>query len=287
MGVRSYRLAAAGARRLPRSTGQRFAVAAGRMVRRFDRDRRAVVEQNLRRIIGDELDEARLPALVDEVFTNYARYYHESFRLPALSVDELDAGYTQTGYHRLLDARENGHGPILALPHLGSWEWAGFWLHRVGGLNVTAVVERLDDEEVFDWFVDLRHQLGMNIVSVGPGAGSALIEAIKRLDVVVLLCDRHVGEGSAVEVEFFGERAKLPAGPATLALRTGAPLLPTAVYTTPTGCHGIARPAIPVEREGKFRADVQRITQLLAYELEIMIRKAPTQWHVLQPIWPA
>ena len=103
---------------------------------------------------------------------------------------------------------------------------------------------------------------------------------------VVLLCDRHVG-GGGVEVEFFGEKTLLPAGPATLALRTGAPLCPAAVYIQGNGVYGVLRPLLKVERQGRLRDDVQRITQELAYEFETLIRKAPEQWHLLQPNWPS
>ena len=102
-----------------------------------------------------------------------------------------------------------------------------------------------------------------------------------------LLCDRDI-EGDGVEVEFFGERTTLPGGPATLALRTGATLLPVAVYFRPGRDHlGVVRPPVPVEREGRLRDDIARITQVLARELEALIRAAPEQWHLLQPNWPS
>jgi KDO2-lipid IV(A) lauroyltransferase len=88
-------------------------------------------------------------------------------------------------------------------------------------------------------------------------------------------------------VEFFGETTTLPAGPATLALRTGAALLPVAIYDTAHACHAIVRPPIPTERTGKLRHDVERVTRLLAAELEDLIRLAPEQWHLLQPNWPS
>ena len=151
---------------------------------------------------------------------------------------------------------------------------------------MTAVAEALEPPELFTWFTDLRQSLGMNVVPLGPGAGPAVMRAIKDQDVVCLLCDRFL-DGAAVEVEFFGERTKLPAGPATLALRTGAPLLPTAVYFRGDSHHGVVQPPIPATREGSLRADVQRVTQLLANELERLIRLAPEQWHLLQPNWPS
>ena len=99
--------------------------------------------------------------------------------------------------------------------------------------------------------------------------------------------DRDI-QGGGVEVEFFGERTTLPGGPATLGLRTGAPVVPSAVYFAAgrEGHHAVIRPPVPADRHGSLREDVQRITQLLAAELEALIRAAPEQWHLFQPNWP-
>jgi KDO2-lipid IV(A) lauroyltransferase len=113
-----------------------------------------------------------------------------------------------------------------------------------------------------------------------------VVRALKANHVVALLCDRDIG-GGGIEVEFFGERTRLPGGPATLALRTGAPLLPTAAYFHGRGHLGVCRGPVPVERHGSLRDDVTRITQLLAHELEALIRVAPEQWHLMQPNWPS
>jgi KDO2-lipid IV(A) lauroyltransferase len=114
-----------------------------------------------------------------------------------------------------------------------------------------------------------------------------VLSALRRNELVGLVCDRDLAR-TGIEVEFFNERTTLPAGPATLALRTGAALLPTAVYFAGPGHRGLVRPPIPVERHGKgLRDDVTRITQLVAYALEDLIRVAPQQWHLLQPNWPS
>jgi len=139
---------------------------------------------------------------------------------------------------------------------------------------------------LFDWFRELREALGMNVIPLGPDAGAAVIRSLKDNHIVCLLSDRAIG-GTGIEVEFFGERTLLPAGPATLALRTGAPLIPTAAYYRGRMHHGVLRPPVPTERHGKMREDVTRITQLLAAELETLIRAAPEQWHLMQPNWPS
>ena len=178
-------------------------------------------------------------------------------------------------------------GAIICLPHLGGWEWAGRWIADQG-LPITVVVEPLEPPELFEWFVSFRQSLGMTVVPVGPTAAAAVAKALRANEVVCLLCDRDI-QGGGVEVEFFGERTTLPGGPATMALRTGAPVLPTAVYFTSQrdGHHAIIRPPVPAERNGSLREDVTRITQLLAYELEVLIRAAPQQWHLFQPNWPS
>jgi KDO2-lipid IV(A) lauroyltransferase len=120
----------------------------------------------------------------------------------------------------------------------------------------------------------------MEVIPLGAGAGSAVVRAIKQRHITCLLSDRYLS-GGGVPVDFFGERTMLPAGPATLALRTGAPLLPTAVYFRRGGVHGVVRPPVPAQREGTLRDDVARITQALARQLEELIAAAPEQWHLL------
>ena len=205
-----------------------------------------------------------------------------------MSARAVNAALRVEGYHHLGAALEAGKGAIVALPHLGGWEWAGRWFADKGH-PITVIVERLEPPELFEWFVDLRSKLGMTVVPLGPDAGTAVMKAVRANHVVCLLSDRDI-QGGGPSVEFFGETTTLPGGAATLALRTGAPILPIGVYFTDRldGHLGYVRPPIPVEREAKrLRDDVQRITQLVAHELEILIRRAPSQWHMFQPNWPS
>ena len=173
---------------------------------------------------SDELDRE-----VDQVFDSYARYWLESFRLPGTHPALIEDGMAVDGYEHIDDALDKGGGVILALPHLGGWEWAAFWLAESKGRTVTAVAEPVEPPELAEWFVGLRRDIGINVVPLGPSAGTECVRALKANDILCLLCDRDLA-GGGVEVEFFGERTTLPGGPATLALRSGAPLLPTAVY---------------------------------------------------------
>jgi len=284
--VSLYKAAADFCRWAPDAVTSRLALPIGAAAAALKREPRAIAERNLRRVLGAGIHGRELRRLSRSVFVSYARYYVDSFRLPSLTAAEVEDDWTVDGYNHVEDALANGTGPILALPHLGGWEWAAFWLTRIKGERVSAVVEELRPPELFEWFRGLRRDLGMDVIPLGPGAGSAVITAIKQRHITCLLSDRYLSGGGVV-VDFFGEPTMLPSGPATLALRTGAPLLPTAVYFRGRGCHGVVRPPIPAEREGRLRDDVARITQLMARELEQLIAPAPEQWHLLQPNWPS
>jgi KDO2-lipid IV(A) lauroyltransferase len=283
--VSAYRVGALAARVVPGP----IAALAGRGISAAmgagDAERRRIVARHQQRVHGGALSPAALRRSVQRAFDSYARYWVEAFRLPTFSAAELDAGMTIEGLDNLTDALAAGNGAIIALPHLGCWDWAGAWV-ATQGWKITVIVEPLEPPELFEWFADFRRSLGMTVVPLGPDAGVASARALRNNEVLCLLSDRDIG-GNGVEVEFFGERTTLSGGAATLAIRTGAPILPTAAYYRGDLHHGVVRPPIPVERTGRLRDDVQRITQLMAHELESLIRKAPEQWHLMQPNWPS
>jgi phosphatidylinositol dimannoside acyltransferase len=283
----AYKSASAYVRTVPREVSTITAEVASRIAIEVSPERRLIVERNLQRVYGPSYRGAALRHSVLATFRSYSRYWIDSFRLPDLSAARIDAGFAFEGVGQIYDARARGIGPILVMPHLGGWEWAGFWLTKVLGLPVTVVVEALEPPELFDFFAAFRRRLGINIITLGPSAGGEVLRAIKDRHVVCLLADRDIA-GDGIPVDFFGETTTMPAGPATLALRTGAPLLPTAVYFEGRGGHlAIVGPPVSTERAGRFRDDVGRITQDLADRLEALIRAAPEQWHLQQPNWPS
>ena len=285
--VGAFRMAALAARGLPGFAAQNLAPALGFGASFASPERRAMIERHLRRA-DPTMGEARLRRAVQLAFDSYTRYWLESFRLPHLPRRTVERGMVVEGYEHVTHGLEQGNGVILALPHLGGWEWAGRWLTDRGH-RVTAVVEAIEPPELFEWFRDLRAELGMHIVQLGPTAAREVMAALRRNEIVCLLSDRDI-QRTGVEVEFFGERTTLPAGPVTLAVRSGAPLLPTAVYFTDRtdGHLGVVRPPLPIVRtDAGLRADVAAATQTLAAELEHLIRRSPYQWHMFQPNWPS
>ncbi len=247
---------------------------------------------------GRPAGRSRRSATVGVGFGSYARYWVESFRLPSVGLRRLDRGFSFVGYEHIEAVRASGVGPILVLPHLGGWEWAAAWLGRVAEVPVTAVVERLEPDDVFEWFEDLRSSWGVEVVPLGPDAFGRIVRAVRDRHIVCLLADRDIGD-TGVDVDFFGETTTLPVGPAVVASRTGAPLLPTAVFFS--GSQRICRVGAPIDAaavlaEASSAADgrplrgrdrYRALTQRMATELERLIEQAPEQWHLLEPNWPS
>ncbi len=243
---------------------------------------------------GEAGDRDRAEDAMRQGFSSYGRYWVESFRLPYLTDRELDRGFSFVGFEKIQEVRAAGYGPVLVLPHLGGWEWAAAWLGRIAKVDVTAVVERLEPEEVFDWFARLRQAYGVNVIPLGPMAMVQVSAAVKRTDVVCLVSDRDIG-GNGIEVDFFGEATTLPVGPALVARRTGAPLMPVAVLFR--GRQRICLVGDPIwpdrldtapgEEPPTGRALNLALTQLVADRLAELVALAPDQWHLLEPNWPS
>ncbi len=213
-----YKLGSLAARLMPGPLASAAATSLGFGASFANAERRAMIERHIQRV-NPNLKGASLRIAVGQAFDSYARYYVESFRLPSLSKRTVDRSFTVDGFHHITDALDKGNGCIFALPHLGGWEWAGKWMTDQG-FRLTVVVEALEPPELFEWFAELRKDLGMTVVSTGPNAGPAVLKALRANEIVCLLCDRDL-DRNGVDVEFFGERTTLPAGPATLGLRVG------------------------------------------------------------------
>jgi KDO2-lipid IV(A) lauroyltransferase len=282
----AYRGAAALANAIPEAIGYPIATTAARALAPFLPDRRRLVAKNLQRATGGALQGRALDRAVSNTFASYGRYWLELFRLPRDMQQSVEPRFASLGWEHIADALAAGTGVILALPHVGGFDFAAGWLAGRGAAP-TVVVEPVEPPELFEWFASVRAAIGMEVVPLGPDAGKAILRALKENRVVCLLSDRDLA-GDGVPVDFFDERTTLPGGPATLALRTGAPLIPVSVFFRPHGRHfAQIGPPLPVQREGRLRDDVGRITQELARRFEELIRMAPEQWHLMQPNWPS
>ena len=187
-----------------------------------------------------------------------------------------------TNEHLLMDAIAAKTGVIVALPHAGNWDHAGAYF-CAKEVRLVTVAERLKPEKLFLKFLSYRESMGMEVL---PLDGRVLDTLAQRLDegaLVALVADRDLSR-SGIEVDFFGGPARMPAGPALLALRTKAPLITAFVSYTETGIH-IEFNTVVLPTSGNESEKVQEIVQITAQQFESGIRKAPHDWHMLQRIW--
>lgn len=270
---------------LPASAARGLGRVAGRLWHLFDSGRREMARRHMRRVLGDGVDPV---AAARSVMKSYGRYYAETLWVRGSRVDELRRHTVVEGLERIIEARDQGTGMIYGLPHVGNWEVAAP-VAVDEKVPVVAVAEKLPNRRITDWFTDLRAGFGIEIVLATGGTEvmRKLEAALRDNKAIALLSDRDL-KGRGVEVEFFGERTTLPPGPATLALRTGAPLLPVATFFEgDDGYRVVVGPPIVVPKEGNRSAKVAAMTQALATEMESLIRRAPEQWHLVQPNWPS
>jgi KDO2-lipid IV(A) lauroyltransferase len=281
-----FRVASRVARVIPRSVGHRIARAAGPLLRRRMAAAAAQVDRNLDHILGPSPAPDQRRRQIEATLASYATYWFDALRGMRASPAEVVGLIDITGQEHLDAGVAAGNGVICVMPHLGNWDHGGAWLAT--RYPLTVVAEELQPPELFGWFVDLRRRNGMEVVALGsPSAATVLAARLRSGGVVGLLCDRDI-DRSGTPVVLLGETTTMSAGPATLALRTGAAVVPTAsVYAAGGRIHGIIGPPIRIERTGRLRDDVARLTQAIADELSDLIRRHPTQWHVLQPTWPS
>jgi KDO2-lipid IV(A) lauroyltransferase len=243
---------------------------------------------NLRRVVGPDLPAPDLDALVRDALRSYARYYLETFRLPATSHEERLRGF-RFGRAEVLGAEANtGRGVIIALPHAGNWDAAGAWV-AANGWKMVTVAERLRPERVYERFLAFRRSLGMEILPLHGGERrvlDVLADKLREGYVVPLLADRDLSS-RGVEVDFFGGRTRMPPGPALLALRTGAPLYTASMWYEPdAACGRLEGPLeVPGREAGPVAARARLLTQRVADQLAAGIARHPRDWHMLQRVW--
>jgi len=217
--------------------------------------------------------------LLHQAVRSYARYWVEVFRLPTLGRERLVGDTITLGEARMRESAASDRGTVLALPHSGNWDAAGAWLAQ-SGVPFTTVAERLKPESLYEQFVAFRESLGMRVLPLTGGVRppfDLLQEGLAGGGTVCLLADRDLTP-RGVDVTFFGARARMPAGPAKLALLTGADLIPTSLSFTETGWRIEFHAAVP-------HSDVTAMTQQLAGAFETGIAAHPADWHMLQPLW--
>ncbi len=243
--------------------------------------------QRLRRNLQQVTGAAFTEDLVRAGLRSYARYWMEAFRLPSQTREQFLTDFRVVQFDQLKAAMGEGRGVILALPHMGNWDAAAAYFVSHDWPLVT-VAERLKPEKVFEQFVAYREKLGMEVIPLTGGRRAPLDVLAERAQqgyAVALLADRDLS-ARGVEVQFFGGRTRMPAGPALLALRTGAPLFAVELYYTPDQCLAeLRRIELPAPDEGALDVRTKIVTQRLADAFALGIAEHPQDWHMLQKLW--
>lgn len=276
-----YRAGWAAVRYAPESVARRAFDAVGTIVGRRGGGPDQL-RKNLSRVIG--VPPEQVPdQLVTDAMRSYTRYWREAFRLPSTDPAQIVASTEISDDDAALVDRlaGSGRGLIFALPHSGNWDSCGVWLvNRQGGF--ATVAERLEPESLFDRFVEYRESLGFEVFALTGGQEPpyrALTQRLQAGGMVCLMGDRDLSR-HGVPVTFFGEPTRMPAGPAKLAVETGAALL--AVHHSYPDDHTNKIVLTEIEVD-----DVARTTQRLADAYAAGIATAPADWHMLQPLWEA
>lgn len=253
------------------------------------------LEKNLRRVLPDASD-AEIREVSHEGMRSYLRYWCDAFRLPSWTPEEITHRHRAVNAHHLEDALAAGQGAVFAVPHAGNYDLTGAWA-SIHFAQVISVAERLKPERLYEEFLDFRRTLGMKILphAGAEGVFDELVELVRGNGLLALLADRDLSR-NGVQVDFFGEPAKMPIGPAAISLLTGAPMLATALYYQGYRAHvhvyaPVAKPAgqwtTSRRSDEDFVEAAQVMTQSMADQLAEGIAEHPGHWHMLQPVFLA
>jgi phosphatidylinositol dimannoside acyltransferase len=269
--------------RLPRRLGYALAVLVARFAYVFARQARSELERNLH-VAQPQLGPRALRRLLWRNFRNHSKAYADLMRLPVARVEDLRPLLRVRGVEHLEAARARGRGVLVVSAHMGSWEVAAaIWSATVAPVSLFA--EELEPRELYDWYRRTRARLGISVLPLTRSGLRQVLQALDNEEMVVTAIDRDI-LGTGIVVDFFGRPARIPEGPAAIALRRGTPLLPVGVYRLPDDTfQAVGYPPIFAEATGDRAADIRRVTCQLIRHLEDLIRAHPDQWHVPHAIW--
>lgn len=229
-----------------------------------------------------ELKSSQLNELTQKALRSYMRYWCDTFRIQNWNREKILNSVTMSNGNLLIDRIENGEGVVVALPHSGNWDLAGAYFCTLG-IPLVTVAERLKPEVLFQKFLQHRTRMGFEVLALDNRSFATLLKRAREKRLIALVADRDLSR-SGIDVSFFGAPARMPAGPALLAVKTGIPLIVAHVSYTPHGIH-IDFHDVPVPVVGTDDERIARTVQECAKIFEIGIRNRPEDWHMLQRIW--
>ena len=239
------------------------------------------LRENLQRTQPD-ITALDLDLLTINAMRSYMRYWCDTFRFPDWSQQRISQTVTVENEHLLMDAIAAKTGVIVSLPHAGNWDHAGAYFCGKG-VNLVTVAEHLKPEKLFQKFLAFRQNMGMEVLPLDGRVLGTLAQRLRQGALVALVADRDLSR-SGIDVKFFGGPARMPAGPALLALKTDAPLITAFVSYTETGINIVFKNVV-IPTAGTQEQQVAEIVQMTAQHFEDGIKEKPEDWHMLQRIW--
>ena len=239
------------------------------------------LRSNLHRVAPDKTT-VEMDQLMSMAVSSYMRYWCDTFRSPDWSRSRISTTVTVTKEELLTAPMRDGRGVVIALPHAGNWDHAGSYFCGIGFPLVT-VAERLKPEALFNKFLQYRQNIGMEVLALDGRSMAILMKRAREGALIALVSDRDLSR-SGVDVNFFGHTARMPAGAALLAIRTGIPLVTAYVSYTNTGIH-IEFKSVTIPTEGSETDRISLVVQKCADHFAEGISKHPQDWHMLQRIW--
>jgi KDO2-lipid IV(A) lauroyltransferase len=274
----SYRAGARVMRALP--TGLRHAAAApgGTAWYWLSAAQRRAALDNYAAVLGRTPADPEVARVARRAFQNYGRMLMDFLLLGSLSPDDLGRRMTNDGREHLDRALAGGRGVIMAVPHMGSWDMAGSYAASLG-YSMWAVAERFPGT-LNDAVVRTRQRFGLNVIMLGRSAVRSITDALRANGVVALLCDLEQGPG--VAVRFFGRGAVVPGGPAALALKTGAALVPAYQFSPSPGRYHVHLDERLQWPDGETK---EGLMQRVVTRFEDFIKEHPDQWYAFRPMF--
>ena len=233
--------------------------------------------------VRPDASNSELEELVQLGLQSGMRYWCDTFRISDWDKDKILKGVRCINDNFLFEPVASKRGVIVAVPHAGNWDHAGA-VFSVRGLKVISVAEHLKPDRLFRRFLKHRESIGLRILDLDAGVMGDLRSFLNQGELVALVADRDLSK-SGIDVNFFGARARMPAGPAILALETGADLVTVFVSFSQEGLVIDCAPPIKVDKNAERKAEIARVTQVMANRFEDAIRADPTSWHMQQRIF--
>ncbi|MEA2682136.1 MAG: phosphatidylinositol dimannoside acyltransferase [Chloroflexota bacterium] len=240
--------------------------------------------QNYAGILHQPPDSPRVRRLAREAVVGYTKLLADFLMLSQLSRDDVMRMVDWRGWQNIQDALALGRGVVVVTPHFGNWDMAAA-AAAARGLKVTAVTDHYGDDDLNARVMAARQRAGVNVVPLSVSAGRAVLAALRRNEVVALVCDL-AKDGRNVRVRVCGQEAMVPAGPATLALSSGAPVVPITCRRQQDNRYLLeVQPAIEFAPAGDRDADVRGLSQAIMDRFEPELQRYPEQWYLFSPMW--